>query len=133
VVLDHPARQEEEWVQQVRVFVRGDQGTWRLASVQGTLLYEGPRVDAALYARYAGTYVISPDRALTVTWEDHTLFARFPNGVKAPLFLASATEEVARAPRLGSLRFILAPDGQPTAAMLVRDDKEVWRASRAAP
>ena len=133
VVLHDAARKTEEWVQQVRVFIRGSDGQWRLASVQGTLLYEGPVVDRALYARYQGTYRISAESVLTMTWEDETLFARLPNGVKTPVFLDSPTAEVLRSPRLGRFRFTLGSDGRPTTVALIRDDMEVWRASRTSP
>jgi ketosteroid isomerase-like protein len=70
----------ETWMRQVVVFMREADGVWRIASGQGTLMYEGPPVDAALYARYAGTYVITPGRSLTLVWDGNALQGTLPNG-----------------------------------------------------
>jgi hypothetical protein len=120
----------ESWIRQTHVLVRDADGAWRLALGQGVLMYEGPPLDAALHARYAGTYVISPGRQLVLAFEDGALFATFPNGGAAQVFLASPTEEASRTLGAGRLRFTLGPDGRPVAAALVRGDREVWRATR---
>jgi ketosteroid isomerase-like protein len=133
VRLRDTAGTRESWLRQTHVFVRGDDGAWRLASGQGTLMYEGPPLDPALHARYAGTYVIAPGRVLTLEWEDDALFATLPNGARAQIFLASPTEEAVRTLGAGHLRFTLGPDGRPVAAALVRGGREVWRATRTTP
>ena len=120
----------ESWIRQTQVFVRDDDGRWRLAHGQGTLLYEGPPQDPALLARYAGRYVISPGRALLLRWEDGSLFATLPSGATGQIFLASPTEEAVRTTGAGQLRFTLDAAGQPVAAALVRNGREMWRAVR---
>jgi hypothetical protein len=82
----------ESWLRQTRTFVRGADGKWRLAMGQGVVMYEGPPLDAALHARYAGTYVIEPGRTLTLRWDSGTLLATFPNGAETQIFLASPTQ-----------------------------------------
>jgi ketosteroid isomerase-like protein len=123
----------ESWLRQTRTFVRGGDGKWRLAMGQGVVMYEGPPLDAALHARYAGTYVIEPGRALTLRWESGTLLATFPNGAETQIFLASPTHEATRTLGSGSLRFTLGDDGRPTHAALVRGDNEAWKATRRDP
>ena len=120
----------ESWLRQTRTFVRGADGKWRLAMGQGVVMYEGPPLDAALHARYAGTYVIEPGRTLTLRWDSGTLLATFPNGAETQIFLASPTQEATRTLGSGSLRFTVAADGRPTHAALVRGDNEVWKATR---
>jgi ketosteroid isomerase-like protein len=120
----------ESWLRQTHVWVRDAGGAWKLAIGQGALMYEGPMLDLALHQRYAGTYVISPDRKLVLAWEDDALLATLPNGTKAQIFLASPTEEVTRTMGGGRFRFTLGEDGLPVSVALVRADKEVWRASR---
>jgi hypothetical protein len=112
------------------VWVR-DAGAWKLAIGQGVLMYEGAPLDLAMHQRYVGTYVISPDRKLVLSWEDDALFATLPNGGKTQVFLASPTEEATRTVGGGHFRFTLGPDGRPASVVLIRGDKEVWRASRA--
>ena len=114
----------------MHVIVRGEDGAWRIAAGQGTLLYEGAPLDTALHARYAGRYVISPDRALVLAWEDGGLFATLPSGARGQIFLASPTEEAVRTIGAGHLRFTLGPDGRPVTAALVRADREAWRGTR---
>jgi len=133
VQLIDSASKRESWLRQTHVFVRGVDGAWQLALGQGVMMYEGPPLDAALHARYSGTYVIAPGRALILTWEDGALFARFPSGATTQVFLASPTEEAARTVGAGRLRFTLGPEGRPVVATLVRDEQEVWRATRSAP
>lgn len=125
-----PSGAREIWMRQTHVLVRDSDGSWRLAFGQGTVMYEGPLLDSALHARYAGTYVISPERTLKLSWEDNALLAQFPNGSKTQIFLASPTEEASRTTGGARLRFTLGPDGTPVVASLVRDDREVWRAER---
>lgn len=120
----------ESWLRQTTVFVRGDDGTWRIASGQGTLMYEGPRLDPALHARYVGTYDVPDGRVLLLAWEEGALFATLPNGAKAQVFLGSPTEEVVRTLGSGHLRFTLDRDGNPLTAALVRGDLELWRATK---
>lgn len=120
----------ESWLRQRLVFVRRPHG-WRLASGQGTLLYDGPPTDTALYSRYAGRYVIAPGRVLLMEWDGDALMATLPSGARAPIFLASPTEEAARSASAGRLRFTLGPDGRPVTAALVRDTMVLWRAERA--
>lgn len=123
----------ESWIRQSQVLVREADGAWRLAFGQGTMLYEGAPQDPALLARYAGTYVIGPGRALTLDWEDGALFATLPNGARGQIFLASPTEEAVRTVGAGQLRFTLGADGRPATAAMVRNGSEVWRATRRAP
>jgi ketosteroid isomerase-like protein len=125
------AAAREIWLRQTQTFVRGDDGTWRLAAGQGVIMYDGPPLDPALHEKYAGTYVISPGRALVMAWEDGSLLATLPSGARAQVFLASPTEEASRTPAAGFLRFTLAPDGKPATAALVRGNQELWTAARA--
>jgi ketosteroid isomerase-like protein len=121
----------ESWIRQTQVFVRQTDQRWRLALGQGTVLYEGPAQDPALLARYAGRYVIAPGRVLVLRWQDESLFATLPSGAVGQIFLASPTEEAVRTAGAGQLRFTLDTAGQPVAAALVRNGREVWRAARA--
>lgn len=123
----------ESWLRQTHVLVRGADGAWRLALGQGVVMYEGPPLDLAMHERYAGTYSISPERKIVLSWEDGALLATFPNGAKTQVFLASPTEEASRTLGSGRLRFTLGADGRPVTVALVRGDQEVWRATRAAP
>jgi hypothetical protein len=123
----------ESWLRQTHVLVRGADGAWQVAMGQGVLMYEGPKLDVALHQRYAGTYVISADKKLVLSWEDDALFATLPNGAKAQIFLASPTEEATRTMGGGRFRFTLGADGRPVSVSLVRGDKEIWRASRSSP
>jgi len=124
------ANKRESWLRQTHVLVRGEDGAWRLALGQGVVMYEGPILDLALHQRYAGTYVISPERKLVLAWEEDALQATFPSGGRTQVFLASPTEEATRTLGAGRLRFTLGEDGRPIAAALVRGDQEVWRAKR---
>jgi ketosteroid isomerase-like protein len=123
----------ESWLRQTHLLVRGADGAWRLALGQGVLMYEGPPIDLALHQRYVGTYVISPDRKLVLSWEEGALFATLPSGAKSQIFLASPTEEATRTTGGARLKFTLGADGRPASVALVRGDQEVWRANRAAP
>ena len=123
----------ESWFRQTHVFARGDDGSWRMTLGQGTLMYEGQRLDPALHARYGGTFVLPDGRTLTLAWADGALFATLPNGATAQIFLGSPTEEVVRTVGSGRLRFTLDSAGRPVTAALVRGDAEVWRATRRAP
>ncbi len=129
---DH-AQNRKSWMRQTHVFVRGRDGQWRLASGQGTLMYEGPTLDPELHARYPGTYVINPGRTLKLTWDDGALIAVFPSGATTQIFLASPTEEAVRTIGAGGLRFTLGPDGRPVAVALRRGKQEIWHATRAEP
>jgi len=123
----------ESWLRQTRVFVRGADGNWRLALGQGVVMYEGPPLDAALHARYAGNYVIGPSRVLELRWDEGSLLATFPNGAETQIFLATPTEEAVRTVGAGSLRFTLGPQGQPTQVAFVRGNQELWRGTRGTP
>ena len=127
------AGKRESWLRQTRTFVRGADDKWRLAIGQGVVMYEGPPLDAALHARYAGTYVIAADRALALAWKEDALLATFPNGAETQIFLASPTHEAVRTLGSGSLRFTLDPQGQPVEAALVRGGEELWRGKRRTP
>jgi uncharacterized protein DUF4440 len=133
VQLVDSARARESWLRQTLVLVRGEDQSWRIASGQGTLMYEGPRLDRSLEARYVGTYALPDGRLLVLRWEDGGLFATLPNGATAQIFLGSPTEEVVRTTGAGRLRFTLGADGRPIAAALVRGETEVWRATRRDP
>ena len=122
----------ESWLRQTHVLVRGADGAWKLAIGQGVLMYEGPTLDLALHQRYAGTYEISRERKLVLSFEDDALFATLPNGAKAQIFLATPTEEATRTTGGGRFRFTLGADGRPVSVALMRGDKETWRASRVA-
>ena len=124
------ANKRESWLRQTHVLVRGEDGAWRLALGQGVVMYEGPTLDLALHQRYAGTYVIGPDRKLVLTWEEDALQATFPTGARTQIFLASPTEEASRTTGAGRLKFTLGEDGRPVAASLVRGEQELWRAKR---
>lgn len=123
----------ESWLRQTHVLVRAADGAWRLALGQGVVMYEGPPLDLAMHERYAGTYSISPERKIVLSWEDGALIATFPNAAKTQIFLASPTEEASRTLGAGRLRFTLGADGRPVTVALVRGDQEVWRANRAVP
>jgi ketosteroid isomerase-like protein len=120
----------ESWLRQSHVLVRGEDGAWRIAMGQGVVMYEGPPLDAGLHQRYAGTYIISPERKLLLAWEDDGLQATFPTGAKTQIFLASPTEEASRTIGAGRFKFTLGNDGRPIAVSLVRGNQEVWRAKR---
>lgn len=127
------ARARETWMRQSQTFVRGADGKYRVAAGQGTLMYEGRRLDPALHARYQGTYDLPDGRTLVLRWEDGALMATFPNRSTAQIFLASPTEEVVRTTGLDRLRFTLDANQRPVAAALVRGETEVWRAPRRTP
>jgi hypothetical protein len=120
----------ESWIRQTHTWVRDSAGAWKLAMGQGVVMYDGPPLDAALHARYAGTFALDDGRKLTLGWEEPLLFATFPNGAQSQIFLASPTEEAVRNPNAGSLRFELDESGKPKSVALVRAGQEIWRAKR---
>ena len=124
------AGSREIWLRQTHTWVRNAAGAWQLAMGQGVVMYEGPLLDHALHARYAGTYVLGDGRKLVLEWTDGALLATFPNGARTQVFLASPTEEAMRNLGVGGLHFTLGEQGVPSAASLVRDSKEIWRATR---
>jgi ketosteroid isomerase-like protein len=120
----------ESWLRQTHTLVRNAAGAWQIAMGQGVVMYEGPPLDAALHARYAGVYAIDDGRKLLLEWSDGQLLATFPNGAKTQVFLLSPTEEAVRNLSVGSLHFTLDDKGNPTAASLMRGSQEVWRGTR---
>jgi hypothetical protein len=127
VRLQFPDR--ESWIRQTHTWVRaGD--AWKLAMGQGVVMYDGPPLDAALHARYAGTFALGDGRMLTLIWQDPILLAALPNGAETQVFLSSPTEEAVRNPNAGALRFELDERGRPHSAALVRAGQEIWRARR---
>jgi hypothetical protein len=130
VQLVDPAQGRESWLRQTHVLVRESDGAWRLVLGQGVLMYEGGLLDPALHRRYVGTYDISTDRRLILSWEEGALFATFPTGARSQVFLASPTEEASRTAGAGRLTFSLDADGRPESVALVRGSQEVWRARR---
>lgn len=121
----------ESWLRQTHTWVRDPAGGWKLAMGQGVVMYDGPPLDAALHARYAGTFVLDDGRKLTLAWEEPLLLATFPNGARSQVFLASPVEEVVRNPNAGALRFELDESGVPKSVSLHRAGQEIWRARRA--
>lgn len=119
----------EMWMRQTHTLVRDTAG-WKLAMGQGVIMYDGPPLDPALHARYAGVYVIDENRRLTLDWDDGALLAIFPNGAQTQVFLASPTQEALRNPAAGVLNFTLDEKGNPIAASLVRGTQELWRGAR---
>jgi hypothetical protein len=124
-----PAGARESWLRQTHTLVRnGD--AWQLAMGQGVVMYDGPLLDPALHSRYAGVYTFGDGRKLLLEWNDGELLATFPNGAQTQIFLASPTEEAIRNLAVGSLRFTLDAQGNPTAASLIRGNQEIWRGTR---
>ena len=120
----------EIWMRQTHTLVRNGAGAWQLALGQGVVMYDGPLLDPALHARYAGTYAIEGGRKLVLEWKDGSLLATFPNGAQTQVFLASPTEEAMRNLGVGALHFTLDAQGVPSAASLVRGSEQVWRGTR---
>jgi ketosteroid isomerase-like protein len=118
----------ETWMRQNRVYVL-DGNQWKLASGQGTRMYDGPVTTAKLYEPYAGTYVIDAKRSLRLAWDGDALLGTFPSGARTQVFLKSPTEEAAAGP--DRFTFVLAPGGRPAAVLLMRGAEQVWRAERA--
>jgi hypothetical protein len=124
------SRGRESWLRQTHTWVRAPSGPWRLVMGQGVTMYDGPPLDAALHARYAGLYLLEDGRRLELDWKEEALLATFPNGAQTQIFLASPTEEVVRNPSAGALRFTLDDRGMPRVAALVRAGEEMWRATK---
>lgn len=122
----------ESWIRQTHTWVRNAAGQWQLAMGQGVTMYDGPPLDPAMHARYAGTYELTDGRRLVLEWRDGSLLATFPNGAQSQVFLASPTEEAVRNPVVGNLHFTLDSRGEPGAVALVRGGQEAWRATRRA-
>lgn len=120
----------ETWMRQTHTLVRNETGAWQLAMGQGVVMYDGPPLDPALHARYAGIYVIDQNRRLMLDWDDGALLATLPNGAQTQLFLESPTREALRNPAAGVLHFTLDEKGNPVTAALVRGTQEIWRATR---
>ena len=118
----------ETWMRQVRVFIL-DNGQWKLASGQGTRMYDGPVTAAKIYEPYAGTYVIDAKRSLRLEWDGDALLATYPNGARTQVFLQSPTEEAVNGP--DHLRFVLDDGGTPVAVQSLRGAELIWRAERA--
>lgn len=119
----------EMWTRQTQTFVKAA-GAWQIAMGQGVVMYDGPALDAALHARYAGTYLLDDGRRLVLAWQDNALLATLPNGTQTQIFLASPTDEVMRNPTAGALHFTLDAAGNPQSASLRRGTQDVWHAAR---
>jgi ketosteroid isomerase-like protein len=117
----------ETWMRQNRVFVR-DGGQWKLASAQGTRMYEGPVTTPKAYEPYAGRYVIDTKRSLRLDWDGDALLAIYPSGARSQVFLKSPTEEAVQGP--DHFRFVLNEGGRPVAVLLLRGEQQVWRGER---
>ena len=123
------ARGREFWTRQTHTLVR-EGGQWQLAIGQGVIMYDGPPLDPALHARYAGVYAIDDGRKLVLEWDDGSLLATLPNGAQTQVFLKSPTEEALRNPAAGVLNFKLDDKGMPVSASLMRGSEEAWKALR---
>jgi ketosteroid isomerase-like protein len=117
----------ETWMRQNRVFVL-EGGQWKLASAQGTRMYDGPVTISTTYQPYAGTYVIDTKRSLRLEWDGDALLAIYPSGARSQVFLKSPTEEAVQGP--DRFRFVLDEGGRPVAVLLLRGEEEVWRGER---
>jgi ketosteroid isomerase-like protein len=117
----------ETWMRQNRVYV-SDGVHWRLASAQGTRMYDGPVTAARTYEPYAGTYVIDTKRSLRLEWDGDALHATYPSGARTQVFLKSPTEEAVQGP--DHFRFELSADGRPLAVLLLRGEEQIWRGER---
>jgi hypothetical protein len=65
-------------MRQTHTLVRGSAGKWQLAMGQGVIMYDGPPLDPALHARYAGVYVLGDGRQLVLEWSDGALLCHVP-------------------------------------------------------
>lgn len=117
----------ETWMRQNRVFV-SDRGQWKLASGQGTRMYDGPVTTSTTYEPYAGTYVIDTERSLRLEWDGDALLATYPSGARSQVFLKSPTDEAVQGP--DHFRFVLNEGGRPVAVLLLRGEEQVWRGER---
>jgi ketosteroid isomerase-like protein len=122
-----PGGTRETWLRQSRVYV-WDEGGWKLALGHATSLYDGPPTTAALYERYAGTYVMTDGRTLRLEWDGDSLMATLPTGPRTQIFLKSPTEEVTALPE--HFTFTLDATGHPTIVRSMRGSTELWRAER---
>lgn len=123
----------ERWWMQQQFFVREGSGSWRKVDSADTLLYQGKPFHDQLHARYGGIFMIAPGQVVRLAWQGGVLLARFPDGSMRQVFLASPVEEAQGPAADGRLRFTLSDDGRPATVSLVRDGREIWRATRAAP
>jgi hypothetical protein len=114
-------------MRQNRVFVR-DGDRWKLASAQGTRMYDGPVTTPTTYQPYAGRYVIDTKRSLRLDWDGDALLAIYPSGARSQVFLKSPTEEAVQGP--DHFRFVLNEGGRPVAVLLLRGEQQVWRGER---
>jgi hypothetical protein len=109
-----------------------------MASGQATPLYDGPVIDTARYARYAGTYELDPEyrsparHALQIVWDGALLVAMGPLSRREYLFLNSPSEPAASVTE-GKLHFTLGPDGNPIGAWLEVNGSRLWNARRTSP
>ena len=117
----------ETWIRQTRVFVL-DGGQWKLASGQGTRMYDGPVTTAKMYEPYAGAYVVDATRTLRLEWDGDGLVATYPSGTRTQVFLKSPTDEAASG--TDHLKFELNATGRPVAVQLFRGEELVWRGQR---
>jgi ketosteroid isomerase-like protein len=117
----------ETWMRQTRVFLL-DGGQWKLASGQGTRMYDGPVTTAKIYEPYAGAYVIDAKRTLRLEWDGDALIGTYPSGTGTQVFLKSPTEEAVFG--TDHLRFELNATGRPVAVQLFRGEELIWRGER---
>jgi ketosteroid isomerase-like protein len=117
----------ETWIRQNRVFVV-EGGQWKLASGQGTRMYDGPVTTSRTYEPYAGTYRIDAKRSFRLEWDGDALLATYPSGARSQVFLKSPAEEAVQGP--DRLRFVLNEGGRPVAVLLLRGEEQVWRGER---
>jgi ketosteroid isomerase-like protein len=117
----------ETWMRQSRVFVL-DGGQWKLASAQGTRMYDGPVTTATLYESYAGVYVIDAKRTLRLDWDGNALMGTYPSGTRTQVFLKSPTDEAVFG--LDHLKFELNATGRPVAVQSLRGEELIWRGER---
>lgn len=117
----------ETWLLKLRVFVK-QRNNWRLASWNGTMLHEGPVVDATTYQKLAGEYLSDFGPQLVLSWHGGGILVRWPgNGVVTQIFPISEAEFEDRIRRL---RFTFDSDGRPTRVVQILGTGEVWQRRR---
>jgi hypothetical protein len=127
------AATREQWLRRTHVFVQETGGSWRLASAEDTVIYDGAPLSDSLHSRYGGTFAIAPGKTVRLAWQGGMLLATMPDGSTRQVFLASPLEEAPGRADDGHLRFTLSDDGRPATVAWVRQGREVWRATRSQP
>lgn len=116
----------ELWLLQSKLFVKADR--WRMATSQGTRIYQGPIVDSTTYQHLAGEYHSDSGASLVLSWHGGGILARWPdNGRSSQIFPVSAAEFDDGFRRL---RFTFDADGRAARVARVQGAKEVWQGSR---